>query len=72
MGKEDTFFTQRYCDRCGRDLKHGRIMSMFNTECICMQCHDEEKALDDYEKARAAEEEAVKKGDLNFCGIDIL
>ena len=70
--KEDTFFTQRYCDRCGKDLGFGRIMSMFNTDCICMQCNEEEKALDNFDKAKAAEEEAVKNGDLNFCGIDFL
>lgn len=34
----DKFFTQENCDRCGESLKNGRIMSMFNKECICMDC----------------------------------
>lgn len=33
----DKFFTQKTCDRCGGSLENGRIMSMFNTECICME-----------------------------------
>ena len=34
----DNFFTQKNCDRCGKSLKDGRIQSMFNSECICMDC----------------------------------
>lgn len=32
----DKFFAQKYCDRCGQSLKGGRIMSMFNRDCICL------------------------------------
>lgn len=41
----DTFFTQLNCNRCGITLKKGRIMSMFNTDCICLDCSREEKNI---------------------------
>lgn len=34
----DKFFIQESCDRCGGSLTGGRIMSMFNTDCICLDC----------------------------------
>lgn len=34
----DRFFTQKHCDRCGGSLDGGRTMSMFNEDCICMEC----------------------------------
>jgi hypothetical protein len=67
----ERFFTQRNCDRCGNDLKNGRTMSMFNTDCLCFDCMDKEKQHPDYEKARQAEHEAVKRGDFNFKGIGL-
>ncbi len=65
----DKFFSQRYCDRCGGDLKGGRTMSMFNRDCICLDCKAKEKQDKDYDKAVQAEQEAIKKGDYNFQGI---
>lgn len=65
----DRFFTQKYCSRCGKDLKNGRIMSMFNEDCICIECSVKEKADEDYELARNAEFEEIKKGNYNFKGI---
>ena len=65
----DKFFTQKQCDRCGQDLKSGRIMSMFNTDCICMACSDKEKKHKDYKKALDADREEIKKGNYNFKGI---
>lgn len=65
----DKFFTQKYCDRCGKDLKSGRIMSMFNEDCICMDCKDKEMQDNDYKKAADAELQEVKKGNYNFKGI---
>lgn len=47
----DEFFMKRYCDRCGKDLSQGRIMSMFNEDCICMQCKEEETKRPDYKQA---------------------
>lgn len=65
----DKFFKQKYCDRCGKDLKRGRIMSMFNEDCICMVCKDKERKDPRYEKARDREAEEVRKGNYNFKGI---
>ncbi len=66
---KDKFFTQEYCDRCGKSLKDGRIMSMLNTECICMECSEKERKHPDYEKARNAEHERIKKENYNFKGL---
>jgi len=65
----DKFFTKKNCDRCGKDLQDGRIMSMFNEDCICMKCKDEETKHKDYNKARDREIEEVRKGNNNFKGI---
>jgi len=65
----DCFFTQKYCDRCGGTLEAGRIMSMFNTDCLCLTCKEQEKNRPDYPAAVKAEHEAVKKGNTNFNGI---
>lgn len=65
----DKFFTQEICDRCGGSLEGGRIMSMFNTQCICMKCKKEEKKDKDYEVARDREIEEVRKGNYNYKGI---
>lgn len=65
----DKFFTQKTCDRCGGSLDKGRIMSMFNTDCICMNCLEKEKKDKDYEKAVKADYEEIKKGNYNYKGI---
>ena len=65
----DKFFSQRYCDRCGGDLKGGRTMSAFNLDCICMDCKAKEKQDKDYDKAVQADIEAIKKENYNFPGI---
>lgn len=65
----DDFLTKKHCDRCGGSLKWGRIMSMFNEDCICMDCMQKEKEHQDYARARIAEQEAVKSGNYNFKGI---
>lgn len=67
----DRFFTQKHCDRCGGSLDGGRIMSMFNEDCICMDCKRKETERPDYAKARDAEHEAVKSGNMNFKGIGL-
>lgn len=69
MGKLNKFFSQKYCDRCGKDLKSGRIMSMFNEDCICMKCKEDESKDKNYKKAREREIEEVRKGNYNFKGI---
>lgn len=65
----DRFFTQKNCDRCGGSLENGRIMSMFNEDCICLDCKDKETKDKNYEKAREVELEEVRKGNYNFKGI---
>lgn len=65
----DKFFTKKYCDRCRGSLEAGRIMSMFNEDCICLECKDKETQDKDYKKARDAEAEEVRKGNYNFKGI---
>ena len=65
----DKFFTQTTCDRCGGSLDEGRIMSMFNTDCICLKCKEEETKRPDYKDAQLAELKAVQRGDYNFSGI---
>ncbi len=65
----DRFFTQKFCDRCGGSLEQGRIMSMFNTDCICLACKEKEMARSDYAKAVKAEREELKKGNYNYKGI---
>ena len=67
----DTFFTQKNCDRCGSSLSAGRTMSMFNTDCICMKCAEEERSRSDYGEACDAEMDAVRHGDKNFRGIGL-
>lgn len=65
----DRFFTQKYCNRCGGDLSGGRIMSMYNEDCICMECKRKEEQRSDYKQALDADHEEIKKGNYNFKGI---
>lgn len=65
----DRFFTQTTCDRCGKSLKDGCIMSMFNTDCICLKCKKKEQLDPEYSKALQVEREQVQKGNYNYKGI---
>ncbi|MCB2361590.1 gamma-glutamylcyclotransferase [Clostridium estertheticum] len=64
----DRFFTQKLCYRCGGSLENGRIMSMFNKECICMECCKKEKLDKDYDKASKADHDEIEKGNYNYKG----
>jgi len=66
----ERFFSQQHCDRCGSELKSGRTMSMFNTQCICMKCKEKEMKRADYQKAVKADHEEIKKGNFNYKGIE--
>ena len=44
-------------------------MSMFDVALVCFECADSEKDHPDYEKARNADEEAIRLGNTNFKGI---
>ncbi|MCR4719749.1 MAG: gamma-glutamylcyclotransferase [Firmicutes bacterium] len=65
----DRFFTTTKCDRCGGSLEGGRIMSMFNEDCICMECSAKERQLPEFKKASEAELAEIKRGNYNFKGI---
>ncbi len=65
----ERFFTQTQCDRCHGELTSGRMMSMFNTQCICMKCAEQERQDTDYKKAVEADHEQIKRGNYNFRGI---
>ncbi len=67
----DKFFSQKTCDRCGGDLSGGRIMSMFNTDCICVKCKEKERLLPEYKVAAEAEITAVLSGETNFTGVGL-
>ena len=67
----DRLFTQTACDRCGGPLDGGRTMSMFNEQCICMECAGKERKRADYGAARDAEAAAVRSGNMNFPGIGL-
>lgn len=58
------------CKRCG---KEGRVstMSYFDTSIICVKCFKKELRHPDYERARNAENEAVRNGIMNFRGIGL-
>ena len=67
----DKFFSQTHCDRCGGSLKGGRIMSMYNTDCICLHCKDKESKRADYGGAVKADHEEIKKGNYNYKGLNV-
>ncbi len=65
----DKFFTQKTCDRCGGSLDIGRIMSMFNTDCLCLDCKKKEKHHPKYKEVAETELAEVKKGNYNYQGL---
>jgi len=67
---KDDFFSKKHCDRCGKDLT-VRIMSMFNTDAICMDCKKKEEKDPRYQQARQAEHDALVSGNRNFKGIGL-
>ena len=66
-----TFYSQDKCDRCGGSLSEGRILSMFNMDCICPVCKRDEMKRADYKKANDADIAAIKAGNFNFAGIGL-
>ena len=65
----DDFFLKTNCDRCGKPLNGMRIMSMYNTDCLCMDCKEEERNRSDYKDAVEADNAEIRKGNYNFKGI---
>lgn len=68
----DNFFSKELCDRCGKSLKgNSRIMSMFNTDCICLECKSKETRMPEYRYALESDRTQVKQGNYNFEGIGL-
>jgi len=44
-------------------------MSRFNTDMICMECEDRERAHPKYAEAAAAELRQVRAGNYNYAGV---
>ena len=65
----DEFLTKTKCDRCGGSLDSGRIMSRFDTSCLCMRCAEAERHHPDYAKAVEAELAEIRRCNYNFKGI---
>ncbi len=65
----DKFFIQQTCDRCGGSLEGGRIMSMLNTDCLCLECKNKEKQHPRYKAAAEAELKEVQKGNYSYRGL---
>jgi hypothetical protein len=56
------------CKRCRKETDI-HIMSMFNTDEICMECKDKEEQRPDYKEAVEADNNAIRHGNYNFKGI---
>ena len=65
----DRMFHLTHCDRCGKEFKGARIMSMFNEDIICMDCKEAERKHPRYEEAHLADINSIKSGNYNFPGI---
>lgn len=58
------------CGRCGKETG-VTIVSMFNTDTICLNCKKKEEKHPDYVKAVKADNNAIKRGNYNFRGIGL-
>ena len=58
-----------HCQRCHNPKPLCLTMSRFNTQMVCPDCEDKEKAHPDYQKAVDAELAQVRAGNTNFQGI---
>lgn len=56
------------CQRCGEETSIT-TMSYFNTQIICMECDEKERAHPDFKKAQEAEIAQVRAGNYNYEGI---
>ena len=65
----DPYLSKTKCDRCGGSLEGGRIMSMFNEDCLCMKCKEAERKLPEYKEALEADHAEIRRGNFNFKGI---
>lgn len=58
------------CPRCGCPANPS-VMSFFNTDTLCIPCHELERKHPKYEEAREVENTAVRAGDYNFPGVGL-
>lgn len=65
----DKFFSRKTCERCHMPLTAGRTMSMFNEQCICIECAEAERKDPDYQKAVEADHAEIRKGNYNYKGL---
>lgn len=65
----DKFFSRKTCERCHKPLNGARIMSMFNEQCICLKCAEDEQNDPEYVKAVEADHAEIKKGNYNYKGL---
>lgn len=56
------------CERCYQESR-ATIMSMFNTDVICIPCRKKEESHPRYEEAVRAEQKSILNGDMNYPGI---
>lgn len=59
-----------HCQRCGTP-SGTHIMSMFNTDLICSDCHTRERNHPKYAEAVRADHVAIAGGNFNFRGIGV-
>ena len=62
MRNTDTFFIKTHCDRCNTELV-ARIMSWFNSDCICISCSQKETEIKKVLKMRGED-----PADYEGCG----
>jgi hypothetical protein len=58
------------CERC-QEPTRVTIMSMFNTQMICISCKEIEREHPRYKEAERRELEECSKGNYNFGGIGL-
>jgi hypothetical protein len=58
------------CNRCGKETR-VHIMSMFNTEEICLECKAAEELRPDYKDAVETDNAAIRRGEHNFPGMGL-
>lgn len=63
------FYVPENCDRCHKPLNGRHIMSMYNTDIICMDCKAAERERADYKQAQDADIMQIRSGNYNFAGI---
>lgn len=68
------FNSRKTCERCHEPFNNGKIVSIFNLQCICMICKEVEKTHPLYKKAVEVDKYFARKGTVYFggMGVDLL